>query len=78
MSNENEITWVELKLEIPDDIAARLEIIARQAGLSFKCYCVRVLLKHVMEDASAEQKERIQKGMPATMRRNGCDDIAEL
>jgi uncharacterized protein with HEPN domain len=76
--DENQIGWVSLKLELPDDIGARLEKVAQEAGLSLKCYCVRVLLKHLMKDASPEQKERWLQHVPATLRRNGCDDSIEL
>jgi uncharacterized protein with HEPN domain len=78
MSDENQIRWVSLKLELPDDVGARLEKIAQEAGLSLECYCVRILLNHLMKDASAEQKERWQKDVPATLRRNGCEGTAEL
>ncbi|HXQ25875.1 MAG TPA: HepT-like ribonuclease domain-containing protein [Candidatus Acidoferrales bacterium] len=78
MSNEDQITWFALKLEFPDEVGARLEKIAQEAGLSLKCYCVRVLLRHLLKDASAEQKERWQQQWPATLRRNGCDDDVEL
>jgi uncharacterized protein with HEPN domain len=77
-SDENQTTWVSLKLELPDDVGARLEKIAQEAGLSLKCYCVRILLNHLMKDASAEQKERWQQHLPATLRRNGCNDTTEL
>ena len=76
MSDESQITWVTLKLELPDEIEVRLGKIAHDAGLSLKCYCVRVLLHHLMKDASPEQKERWQRQVPATLRRNGCDDSA--
>ena len=78
MSNENHIAWVTLKLEFPDDVGVRLEKVAQDAGLSLKCYCVRVLLKHLLKDASSDQKERWQRQIPAASRRNGCDDGTEL
>jgi hypothetical protein len=78
MSDESQTSWVELKLEFPDEVGTRLEKVARDAGLSLQCYCVRVLLRHLLKDASPEQKERWQKQLPATLRRNGCDDSAEL
>lgn len=70
---ENQIAWVPLKLEFADEVGARLEEIADKAGLSLKCYCVRVLLKHLLKDASPEQKERWQQQLPATLNRNGCE-----
>ena len=78
MNDEGQITWVPLKLEIPDEIGERLKKIAQDAGLSLECYCVRVLLQHVMRDASPEQKERWRQQAPVTLRRNGCGDSAEL
>jgi hypothetical protein len=74
MSDENQDTWFTLKLEFPDEVEARLEKVAQEAGLSLKCYCVHVLLKHLLKDASAEQKERWEQQLPATLRRNGCDE----
>ena len=78
LSNENQIAWVTLTLEFPDELEAHLEKAAKDAGLSVKCYCVRILLKHWLESASDEQKERWQQQVPATLRRNGCDDSVEL
>jgi hypothetical protein len=78
MSHENQIVWTTLTLDFPDEAAARLERIAQEAGLSFKCYCVRVLLKHLQQDASTEERERWLGQWLATFRRNGCDDIAKL
>ena len=78
MSNEDQIAWVTLKLELPDTVGAHLEKVAQEAGLSLKCYCVRVLLKHLQKDASADRRERWQQQLPAALRRNGCDDSADL
>jgi hypothetical protein len=78
MSDESQIAWVSLKLEFPDEVGARLEKVAQEAGQSLKCYCVRVLLKHLQQDTSTGQKERWQQQLSATLRRNGCDDSAEL
>jgi uncharacterized protein with HEPN domain len=72
--NESQITWVALKIEFPDDVGAHLEKVAQGAGLSLKCYCVRVLLMSLLKDASPEQAERWQQQLPATLRKNGCDD----
>jgi hypothetical protein len=78
MSDEDQIAWVTLKLEFPDEVGARLEEIARGAGLSLKCYCIHVLLRHLLKDAASEEKERWLLQLPVTLRRNGCDDKAEL
>jgi hypothetical protein len=78
MSNESQIKWVSLNLKLPDEVGARLERLSQEAGLSIKCYCVRVLVTHFMKDASPDQKERWQRDVPATLRRNGCEDTAEL
>jgi len=71
-------TWVTLKIELPDELEKRLETIAQEAGLSFRCYCLRILLKHLLKSASPEQQERWQRHIPATLRCNGCDDRGEL
>lgn len=76
MDGETQITWVELNLEFTDEVESRLREVARVAGLSLKCYCVRVLLKHLLKDATPQQNERWQAQLPATLRRNGCDDSA--
>jgi len=73
-----QIAWVRVNLEFPEDIEKRLEKIAQEAGLCLKCYCLRVLLKHLLEGRSSEQQERWQRQIPATLRRNGCDDRGEL
>jgi hypothetical protein len=74
MNEEDHVGWVKLKIELPDDVEIRLEKLAQESGLSLKCYCVRILLKHLLKDASVEQKERWQEQFPATLRRNGCDE----
>jgi uncharacterized protein with HEPN domain/predicted transcriptional regulator len=78
MTNQNDIAWVTLTIELPDEVGARLEKVAREAGMSLKCYCTRVLLKDLLKGASAEQKERWREQIPATLRRNGCDNSTEL
>jgi uncharacterized protein with HEPN domain len=75
---QSEIAWVTLTIELPDEVGASLEEVAREAGVSFKCYCVRILLKDLLKNASADRKERWSQQLPATLRRNGCDDSAEL
>ena len=76
--DESQIKWVELKLELPDDVGARLEEVAAGAGLSLKCYFVQVLWRSLLEDATPEQKETWQQELPAVMRRNGCPDSQAL
>jgi hypothetical protein len=75
VSNQSEIAWVKLTLEFPDEVGARLEKVAEEAGMPLRCYCTRVLLKNVLRIASVEQKERWREQIPATLRRNGCDNI---
>jgi uncharacterized protein with HEPN domain len=75
---EDQSAWVALTLNLPEELEKKLEKLAQDAGLSVKCYCLRVLLKHLLERASPEQRERWQQGVPATLRRNGCDDNGEL
>jgi hypothetical protein len=70
---------VTLNLEFPDGVfGARLEKQAQEDGLSVKSYCVHIRLQHLLRDASAEQKERWLPQVPATLRKNGCDDTAQL
>ena len=69
--------WVTLKIELPDELEKRLETIAQEAGLSLKCYFLRALLKHLLTGASPEQRDQWQWQIPATLRRNGCEDRGE-
>ena len=73
-----EMAWVTLKTELPEDLEKRLETLAQEAGLSLACYCLRILLKHLLEGGAPEERERWQRQIPATFRRNGCDDHGEL
>jgi hypothetical protein len=74
MTPDDQTAWVTLKIELPDDLERALKELAQHAGISIECYCVRVLLNHLMETASRENRERWQSQIPATLRRNGCDD----
>jgi hypothetical protein len=71
MNAEEEIKWVTLTLNFPPNEEARLEARAKTEGLSVKCYCLRVLLKHLAEESETEQWQR---KFDATLRRNGCHD----
>ena len=77
-SPEDQSAWVTLTFNLPDELEKKLEKPAQDAGLSVKCYCLRVLLKHLLEGASPEQRERWQQTVPATLRRNDCDANGEL
>jgi hypothetical protein len=46
--------------------------------MSLQCYCLRVLLKHLIQNASPEQQEQWRQHIPATLRRNSCDHHSEL
>jgi hypothetical protein len=72
--SDDEINWVTLTLELPDELEAQLEKRAREEGLSLACYCIHLLFRHFLEGATAEQKERWQLRFLATLRRNGCAD----
>jgi hypothetical protein len=74
MSDEDQVKWVALTLDFTPEVEAKLETHALSAGLSLKCYCVGVLYRHLLKDASDVQKERWERGFPATLRRNGCDE----
>jgi hypothetical protein len=78
MTNDSEIRWVTLTLEFPDEIGARLQKVADEAGISLQCYCVRVLFRELLKEAPAAQKELCLRQLPATLRKNGCDDSADL
>lgn len=75
---EDHIAWVTITLDFPEDIEKRLETTARDGGMSVQCYCLRVLLKHLLQNASPEQQEQWRQHIPATLRRNGCDVHGEL
>ena len=70
--SDDEIRWGALTLDFPPEVEARLEENAREEGLSLKSYCVRVLYKHLLENASASEKEKWQRDFSATLRRNVC------
>jgi hypothetical protein len=74
MSKEEEITWVTLTLNFPQELDSLIETRAHELGLSPKCYCVHVLHRHLLKDAADVQKERWTREFPATLRRNGCDE----
>jgi len=78
MSAEEQIKWVTLNVEFPAEVEARLEKRAREEGLSLTCFCLRLVLRDLLKDASAEQKELWLSQVPATLRKNGCDDTAQL
>lgn len=73
-SIEDQTAWVTVTLNLPEELEKRLETLAQEAGVPLKCYCLKVLLSRLLEGASAEQRERWQRDIPATLRRNGCDD----
>ncbi len=75
---EDQIAWVTITLDLPEDIEKRLETAAHDAGMSLQCYCLRVLLKHLIQNASPEQQEQWRQHIPATLRRNSCDHHSEL
>lgn len=75
---EVQIAWVTVKLDFPEDLEKKLETAAQDAGMSLQCFCLRVLLRHLFQNASLEQQERWRQDIPATLRRNGCDDRGEL
>ncbi len=77
-TNPDEIGWVALTLEFPDEVGARFEEIAREAGMSLECYCVRALFQLLMEGASVDQKERLLHQLPATLQKNGCGGGMDL
>jgi hypothetical protein len=71
---DDQIKWVTLKIELPDELEAKLEKRAQEEGMSVTCYCVHAIFRHFMEGATAEQKELWERHLPATLRRNGCPD----
>jgi uncharacterized protein with HEPN domain len=73
-----QVGWVTVKFELPEDIEEKLAKVAQDAGMSLKCYCLRVLLKHLLQGGSPEQQEGWRQHIPDTLRRNGCDDSGEL
>jgi hypothetical protein len=70
--SENQITWATLTLDFPPEVEDRLKAKAQTAGLSLKCYCVHLLLKLLLKDASDVEKEEWRQDFPASLRRNGC------
>lgn len=73
-----QINWVTISIDLPDDIAEKLAVAAKDGGMSIECYCLRVILRHLLETGSPEQNERWKDSIPATLRRNGCDDQGDL
>lgn len=71
---QNPIKWVTLTLDFTPEQEAVLEAGARTAGLSVKCFCVHVLYKHLLNNASAVEKEKWLQEFPETLRRNGCSE----
>lgn len=75
MNNEEEqINWVTLTLNLPPPLEGAVEAATCELGLSAKCYCVHVLYRHLLRGASDVQKEKWTGDLPATLRRNGCDE----
>jgi hypothetical protein len=70
MSEEDQIKWVALKLDFSPEHEAVLQKRAQASGLSIECYCLHLLYKNLLEEASAAQKEQWQRNLPATLRRN--------
>lgn len=73
-----QIAWVTIKFELREDIEERIAKVAQNAGMSVKCYSLRVLLKQLLEHASPEQGDRWRQDIPAILHRNGCSDHGEL
>jgi hypothetical protein len=75
MSDDDRIKWVVIKLDLPPDLEALLQARMQTTGLSLECYCIQVLYKDLLKDATPAQKERWLRDLPATLRRNGCEDV---
>jgi hypothetical protein len=78
MNEEDQINWVTLTLNFTPEQEAKLLERAQAVGLSPKCYVVNLLLRHLLEDATAIQREQWQRDFPATLRRNGCEESSTL
>jgi hypothetical protein len=74
MSEEDQIKWAELKFDFSPEQEAVLQKGAQASGLSIECYCLHLLYEKLLEQASAAQKEQWQRNLPATLRRNGCQE----
>jgi len=71
----DDTTWITVKIELPDDVGSRLGKVAQTLSLSPRCYCVNLILKHLLEHADLVQKQRWPQEMSAILRRNGCDGV---
>lgn len=68
-----ETKWITLTLDFTPEQEAQLQELADAAGMSLKCYCVRVLHAALLRDATEEERARWEASFPEMLRRNGCD-----
>jgi hypothetical protein len=75
MSEGDDIRWVPLTLDFSPEDEAWMEARAKAAGQTLKCFCVHLIHEALLRNASDDQKNQWARQFPATLRRNGCENV---